>query len=574
MKSLRLDNRLFHPLFVPVLLAAVILAVYYPALGNGIHSIDDPGIIAFFSSPPPLLDILLPGSNYYYRPIIELSYYVDSKLWGMEPSVMHLENILLHITNAMLVFFISRKIAAHYPERSPFIPVFAALLFALHPLNVEAVSWIAGRTDPLAALFILSACLLWLCWLDDPKWQYVVCAPVLFGLSILTKESALAFLPVSLLLALGWPAVSARRRLISAGAVVVVSVVMIVVVLTIIWKSGVISMGRFLAYNNFDPGEWFQNSLVAFGYYVKKLLIPVPLNFAITEMNPAYGLLGILSFVLLAVALVVRRFTALFFAASAMMILPSLIVVSKQIAWTPLAERYMYMPTAFLCLGMSCLFFSIEKKNLNRLVPLIMIVVCIAGIVSFQRNLLWKDKLAFFQDAVAKSPGFGSVYNELGGQFLQQRQIDKAAEAFATADRLNKRPSMKMLIKLNVMATMVVKGSLVDARDYFFQLFGEKNSASADFLELLYLADGIRLVSIGKEGKVQLANDLLETLSLLSQKKPDPFWLYRSGQIALVAGNTKEAANFFRRAYIAAPADAHYKAAAKTYYLKLEDGKR
>ena len=572
MKSLRLDNSLPHPLFAPVLLAAVILAVYYPAMSNGIHSIDDPGIIAFFSSPPSLFDTLLPGRNYYYRPIIELSYYLDSKLWGMEPSVMHLENILLHITNSMLVFSISRKVAAHYPERSPPIPVLAALLFALHPLNVEAVSWIAGRTDPLAALFILSACFLWLCWFDNPKWQYAVSTLLLFGLGILTKESALAFLPVSLLLVLAWPALSARRRLIATGGIFV-SVAAVVAAVALNWKSGVISLGRFLAYNNFDATGWWQNSLVAFGFYVKKLLMPLPLNFAITDVPTAYGLLGILSIIALVVALVVWRLPALFLAASALMILPALILATIPIAWTPLAERYMYMPTAFLCIGTSCLFLSVQKRNLNRLAPLIMIVVCIAGSVSFQRNLLWKDKLAFYQDAVSKSPGFGSVYNELGGVFLQQRQIDKAAGAFAIADRLNKRPSMKMPIKSNIMATMVAKGDFVAAREYFFQLFGEKIVAPAEFLELLYIADNKRLESIEKEGKVILACDLLETLGLLYLQKQDPFWLYQSGKMALVIGNSNEAADFFRRAYVTAPVDAHYKAAAKTYFMRLETGK-
>ncbi len=541
-------------------------------MSNGIHSIDDPGIFALFSSPPPLLDILLPGRSYYYRPIIELSYYFDSKVWGMEPSVMHLENVLLHITNALFVFFISRKIAAHYPERSPFIPLLAALFFALHPLNVEAVSWIAGRTDPLAALFILSACLSWMCWLDDPKWQYAACTLFLFGFGILTKETAVVFLPVSLALVFFWPTPSARRKLIAAGAIIG-SVAAVVVAAAIIWKSGSISLGRFLAYNNLDAVEWWRNSLVAFGFYLKKLLFPLPLNFAITDVNPAYALLGILSFVALIVSFAVWRLTAVFFAASAMMILPALIAATKHIAWTPFAERYMYMPTAFFCLGTSCLFFSLPHRTLHRLLPFTMIVACIAGGVSFQRNLLWKDKLAFYQDAVAKSPGFGSVYNELGGQFLQHRQFDKAAEAFAVADRLNKRPSMKMPIKSNIMATMVAKGNSVAARDYFFLLFREKKVAPVDFLELLYVSDSKRLESLQREGKVLLAHDLLETLGVLYQKKPDPFWLYRSGQLTLVTGNPDEAADFFRRAYLAAPADAHYKAAAKTYYGRLEAGK-
>lgn len=202
-----------------------------------------------------------------------------------------------------------------------------------------------------------------------------------------------------------------------------------------------------------------------------------------------------------------------------------------------------------------------------------LIMVLIAGGVSFQRNTLWSDKRAFFQDAVAKSPEFGSVYNELGGILLLDGQNAKAAEAFAAADRLNKRHSIKMLIKYNIMATMVAEGSLVGARDYFFRLFGDKNAASVEFLELLYAVDTKRLDTLEKDEKVVLAYDLLKTLALLYQKKPDPFWLYRSGQISLITENTNEAAYFFRKAYSAAPSDAHYRGAAKTYFLRLEKNK-
>lgn len=130
-----------------------------------------------------------------------------------------------------------------------------------------------------------------------------------------------------------------------------------------------------------------------------------------------------------------------------------------------------------------------------------------------------------------------------------------------------------MPIKLNIMAVMVSKGNFVAARDYFFRLFSEKNAAPVDFLELLYTADGKRLGSLKMEGKVPLAHDLLETLGLLYLKKTDPFWLYRSGQIAVSIGNSNEATDFFRRAYSAAPPDAHYKGAAKTYFLRLEGKK-
>lgn len=123
------------------------------------------------------------------------------------------------------------------------------------------------------------------------------------------------------------------------------------------------------------------------------------------------------------------------------------------------------------------------------------------------------------------------------------------------------------------MVVMLAKGEYLETRAYFFQVFQKKQDASVDFLETLYKADSKRLEFMGKKEKVLLASDLLETLDLLNRKRPDPFWLYRSGQIALVAENSDKAADFFRMAYSAAPAGVHYKAAAKTYFLRLEAGK-
>jgi hypothetical protein len=435
---------------------------------------------------------------------------------------------------------------------------------------VEAISWIAGRTDPLATAFVLTACYLLLCWLENPIVCYVSGAVFLFVMALLTKETVIAFLPIFALITLVWPGVSLEKRwgvLVGVGISCLAAVALIILV----WKSGLVSFDRF--FSGFDIGNAVFTALIAFGFYVKKLLLPLPLNFAITEVNPMYGLFGVLSLVAIATGFIKRRFTSLFFVVSAIMVMPALLAAVKQIAWTPFAERYMYLPTAFLCIGTCSLLNSLSQKVLNFVLPLGLIFICLFGGISYQRNLLWKDKRSFFQDAVAKSPGFGSVHNELGTIYLQERQITLAAESFAAADRLNNRPSMRMLIKSNVMATIIAQGNLVEARNYFFQLFADKNTASVAFLELLYAADNKRIESLTLVEKVTLAYDLLETMGLLYQKSHEPFWLYRSGQIALVTGNKSDAAGFFHKAYSNAPQDAHYKGAAKTYFTRLETEK-
>jgi tetratricopeptide (TPR) repeat protein len=553
-----------------VLLVAVILAVYYPALLSGIHPVDDPGLFALYSSSPLLSNILLPGHSYYYRPVIELSFYLDNLLWGMQPGTMHLENILLHCANSLLVYLLARRISSD--DEIPFIPLLAALLFALHPVNVEAVAWIAGRTDPLLALFVLSASYFWLRWLDKPRWQDIAATMLLFGAALLTKETALAFGAVVLLLALTWPGAATRGQRLRAVGIMIAPCALLVI-FALVLRSGTSGLSRFISGTDLKVANGTWQALIAFGFYARKLIIPFPLNFAINAVHPMYGLLGVVILPVLWLVFRCYRLSGVLFISAAFFILPAILVAVKQIAWTPFAERYMYLSTAFLALGLVGICELWQRKYRVVLPLFFVLLLCGSALVSFQRNLLWKDSLSFFQDAVAKSPEFGSVYHSLGGLLMQKGEIDRAAEAFATADRLNQRVSMRYPIKLSIMGVMLAKGQYLEARTYFFHLFKIKQDAPADFLELLYKADSKRLEFLDQKEKLLQVNELLETLDLLYVKSTDPFWLYRSGQMSLFIGDNVRASDFFRRSYCAASVDAHYKAAAKTNYLRLEAGK-
>jgi tetratricopeptide (TPR) repeat protein len=549
----------------------VVLAVYYPALLSGIHLIDDPGLFALYSTSPPLSSILMPGNSYYYRPIVELSFYLDNLLWRMDPSTMHLENILLHCVNTLLVFLLARRIIVRQDNETLMIPLLAALFFALHPLNVEAVAWIAGRTDPLLALFILSSCYFLLCWINKPRWQDIAATLMMFVAALLTKETSVAFVAVMALLAITWPGTATvRQRTIAAGIVTVPPVLLVIFVL--IFRGGLGGLNRFLSGTDLQVMHSLWQAIIALGFYVKKLIYPFPLNFAINEVHPLYGLLGLALFPFLWWVCRRYRLSGVLFISAVLLLLPSLLVAVKQIAWTPFAERYLYISTAFFALALVGIAEAWQKKYQSAVVMSLVVLLCGSALGSFQRSILWKDSLSFFEDAVVKSPGFGSVYYSLGVLLMRKGETDRAYKAFVTADRLNKRDSMRYQIKSSIMGTMLVKGKYLEARTYFFQLFKVKKDASANFLEMLYKADSKRLETIEKRDKVPLANEVLETLGLLYVKKPDPFWLYRSGQITLIAGNRYDAAEFFRRAHNAAPIDAHYKTAAKTNYLRLESG--
>jgi hypothetical protein len=90
-------------------------------------------------------------ANAYFRPIVTLSYMVDYQLWGLDARGYHLTSLLLHLVAVALAYLFVYRLM---PQR-PLAALFASLMFSLHPTRAESVAWISGRTDLMAAVFIL-----------------------------------------------------------------------------------------------------------------------------------------------------------------------------------------------------------------------------------------------------------------------------------------------------------------------------------------------------------------------------------------------------------------------------------
>ena len=177
------------------LIVAVTLAIYWPALDTGFVG-DDFMILHRLRALADAADVLrfFRGEFFeYYRPLGFVSHAVDWAIAGQNPRQFHLTNVLIHTVNAVLVLLIGRALS----PRSLAGPV-AALLFALHPSNSEAVIWMSARFDLLATGFALAA----VCWMVC-AWIGSAWVPaLLFFPAVLSKEAAVA-LPIA---AAGWSA--------------------------------------------------------------------------------------------------------------------------------------------------------------------------------------------------------------------------------------------------------------------------------------------------------------------------------------------------------------------------------
>ena len=137
------------------------LGVYYPSIFGQVNTVDDFKLITSLINIDhiDLRHLFFPMSPlHYYRPILLLSFLFDRFVFFCAASFMHLDNIILHTINGVLVFLIVRELSRMFKiSENRYIALFASMLFILHPINTEAVNWISGRTDVLAGTFVFLA---------------------------------------------------------------------------------------------------------------------------------------------------------------------------------------------------------------------------------------------------------------------------------------------------------------------------------------------------------------------------------------------------------------------------------
>jgi tetratricopeptide (TPR) repeat protein len=187
-------------------LLLICVAVYAPALpgdfvwDDDTHLLDNPvleedGLYKVWFTPPERIN---------YWPATFTSYWIEYQLWGFDPFGYHVVNVLIHALNAILLWRVLNLLRLPYSW-------LVALLFAVHPVNVESVAWIAQRKSLLSMLFAMISLLFFLRHEAERRWELYVLAVVGFCLAMLSKASA-APLPAVLLLCAWWQRGAITRR--------------------------------------------------------------------------------------------------------------------------------------------------------------------------------------------------------------------------------------------------------------------------------------------------------------------------------------------------------------------------
>jgi hypothetical protein len=191
-----------HIVMQLVLLCLVIGMVYSPAFRAEPCLLDDVSLLNGLQGDvhfdfKKLLTPNLTPSTYYRRPLIEISYWCSQTFWNATSQAMHIENVVFHMLNAILLFWLIRLSLPDDAKFGHYVPLMGALLFAVHPIMTESINWIVGRSDLIVGGCLISATIAIVAWRRKRNhWWLLLFAILLLAAAIMAKEVAWGFLIV------------------------------------------------------------------------------------------------------------------------------------------------------------------------------------------------------------------------------------------------------------------------------------------------------------------------------------------------------------------------------------------
>jgi tetratricopeptide (TPR) repeat protein len=475
------------------------LVLFAGAIGAGFHWDDE----LLFSSWLPYLDgprsILSPPPDIphftfqYFRPLVLVSYVADEKLAGaLFPAeareqgrrvFFHLTPVLLHVACTGLVFLLALRLVRRPGSdggRDRWTAFAAALLFAVHPIHVESVAWIVGRSDSLCALLGLCALLAFLDWRERDRLPSLLAAGATLLLALLAKETALGVLVPALVVATSWPASAAMPSRTSRAARVIEAAVLAgVLALYALLRAAYGTDGVGLSAFSIS-GEALVRMPGALGWYVSKLVWPYPRAvFPPEQLGGAFVALGGMASLLLVAGFVAARGSAWRAERSALALAVGGLVLPVAVALTPfatspVAERYLYLPSAGACLLMALLLARAARHRLLVGLSHLPAVVILAAVVALpwgwttsRRLVLWDDPARFWSAAAETAPDSPVVFINLGQSLKAAGRLPEARAAYRRAAELATAPDQSAMAHANLGSLQLLEGRTDDAIDEF-----------------------------------------------------------------------------------------------------------
>ncbi len=533
--------------FPPFILIIILgFAVYGNSLG-GQFLWDDDALVktnTFIKSPSNLPAIFAGNMTIeggrkwnFYRPLQMATYMIDYSLWKLNPKGYHLTNILLHVLAALSLYYLVYRLF-----NDNLLALLTGIFFVVHPVHTEAVTYISGRADSLALLFMLSCFLLYLKSPPSKNIGIVLLMLLSYAAALLSKEISL-ILPILLLLY----HYSFKEKLKIKEFSSVASLALIYILLRVTFlKTPSIAIAHPTTLM-----ERLPSFLVAVNNYTGLLLFPFDLHMEyehkLFSLGDPRAVLGIMIlFASLFFAFKQKKSSKLVFFSIAWFFLALLPVSNLFPINAYMAEHWLYLPS----IG----FFIIAAKAISagatgRLPagkagsPLlktltIIFAVCLLAFYSYltvRQNTYWQDPIRFYKRTLTYAPNSSRVYYNLG---LAYRAIDKNEEAIA---------SLKEVIKIDAddagaYHSLGVIYTAMDKKDEAISSYEKAIDIDPDFLSA-YDALGNMYLDTGEKEAAEV------TYKKALEIKPDDAKIHMSlGAVYSAMDRNDEAIVFYKKA--------------------------
>ena len=406
-----------------------------------------------------------------WHPLTTITHMLDCSLYGLKAGGHHFTNVLLHTVAVVLLFLVLQQMTGALWKSA-----FVAAVFAIHPLHVESVAWVAERKDVLSSVFFMVTLLAYVHYARAPStWRYLMVAFV-FALGLMSKPM-LVTVPFVLLLLDYWPLgrITDRRShpghqllslLVEKIPLIALSVISSVV--TFVVQRGAIGWTEQL-----PMLARVNNALVSYVIYVRQMVWPT--NLAVFYPHPENRLspweisLALAVLIGMTVAAVILRKKAPYFITGWFWYLGMLVPVIGlvQVGWQGHADRYTYLPQIGLYIAGTWAFADLTaswRRGRVLLSAAALLVVAALGYTASIQTSHWRNSETLFTHALAVTKHNDVAENNLGIIFLQNGKLDDAISRLQAAIDLRPEngPSHNNLAK-----ALLQKGRVAEAMVHY-----------------------------------------------------------------------------------------------------------
>ena len=435
-------------LVIAVLLVVVTAAAYWQSLGCGfIDTFDD---AAYVSKNPFVARGINAESIRWafttfrctnWHPLTWLSLMVDYQLYGLDARGYHLNNLLFHVANALLLFAVLRRMTGAV-WRSGFV----AALFAVHPLHVESVAWVAERKDVLSTFFWLVTMLAYVSYARRPSVARYLGVAAAFGLGLMAKPM-LVTLPIVLFLLDYWPLgrLSLRWRLVWEKLPLVAMSVGSCVITMIAQGSG----GAVQGLGQLGFVYRIGNAAVSYAAYLWKMIWPARLAafYPHPETDlPIWQAVGAglaLAVVTILVVRAGRRRPYLPVGWLWYLITLVPVIGLVQVGLQGMADRYTYMTMTGVFIiaawGVPDLVSQCCRVRPGLLRAAAAVIVAILAVCTWFQVGTWRDADTLFGHASRVVPNNAVAFERIGQTLEDEQRYDEAIDCYSKAIRIRPR---------------------------------------------------------------------------------------------------------------------------------------